>query len=60
MLLHIATVTVAFLAVGLVLLMLAGRSGVRETIRLARDLLDLVKLLVTLRLKAAQVRRIDW
>lgn len=60
MLLYIITVAVAFFAVGLMFFVLAGHGGVRETMRLARDLLDLVKLLVTLRLKAAQVRGINW
>lgn len=41
-------------------LLFAGRGKVQDAIRLGLDLLDLVKLLVTLRVKAARVRRIDW
>lgn len=41
-------------------LLVAGRRRVLEAIRLGVDLLDLVKLLVTLKVKAARVRGIDW
>lgn len=41
-------------------LLLAGRRRVLDAVRLGVDLLDLVKLLVTLRVKAARVRGIDW
>lgn len=47
-------------ALGILFLLLAGRRKVREAIRLGLDLLDLVKLLVTLRVKAARVRGVDW
>lgn len=54
---------VAFLAVGALigcLLLLSSSRRVREIIKLGLALLDLVKLLVTLRVKAARVRSTDW
>lgn len=61
MFLFVAGVAVTLIVMTLCLITLAiGINRLQETVRLGFDLLDLVKLLVILRLKAARVRSVDW
>lgn len=47
-------------AVLLLVVVVTSRRRLRQAIQLGIDLLDLVRLLVVLRVKAARVRSVDW
>lgn len=50
----------ALVGVGLFLAKKIGPTRVKDAVTLGMDLFDLIKLLATLRWKAARVRNIDW
>lgn len=53
-------VSVSFIVVALFLTLAVGLQRVQHAVQLGFDLLDLIKLLVTLRVKSFAVRKRDW